>query len=325
MFQNKIKLPVDGFILSLFLAITVAFLFPTGAALLHVKQVTNIGIACIFFFYGLKLSFEEIKLGLKNYKLHVLIQITTFLIFPIVVLLFKPIISSLVGTEFWIGLFFLAALPSTVSSSVVMVSLAKGNVPSAIFNASISGIIGVFVTPIWISLFVATTGGMSLSDVFLKLLLQIVAPLIIGVVLNKRIGFYAKKNSKRIAFFDKSVIVLIVYTSFCTSILEDVFGGVSLFSLVSLFLIIVLLFSLLMGFVYLLSALLGFSVADKITATFCGSKKSLVHGSAMLKIIFLNNSSAGLYLLPVMVYHITQLIILAFVANRLGNRNVGVF
>ncbi|GAL78303.1 sodium/bile acid symporter family [Algibacter lectus] len=52
-----------------------------------------------------------------------------------------------------VGVLFLAALPSTVSSSVVMVSMAKGNIPAAIFNASISGIIGVALTPLWMGAF----------------------------------------------------------------------------------------------------------------------------------------------------------------------------
>ncbi|NIJ46482.1 sodium/bile acid cotransporter 7 [Wenyingzhuangia heitensis] len=321
MFQKKLKIPIDGFILSLLGAILIAVVFPNGAKLLKIKEITNIGIACIFFFYGLKLSFKEIQSGLRNYKVHVLIQITTFLIFPIILILLKPIITNLVGPDFWIGLFFLAALPSTVSSSVVMVSLAKGNVPSAIFNASISGIIGVFVTPVWISIFVSTSGNISLSSVFLKLFIQIIAPLTLGLLFNKKIGVYAKKNSKRIAFFDKVIIVLIVYASFCSSILENIFGGVSILNLVYLFFIVVFLFGLLMAIVFVTSKFLKLKYQDKITAMFCGSKKSLVHGSAMLKIIFLNNPSAGMYLLPVMLYHISQLMILAFVANKLGNRN----
>ena len=51
---------IDKFILSLFLAIIMAFLLPKGAQFLHLKQITEIGIGMIFFFYGLKLSFKEV-------------------------------------------------------------------------------------------------------------------------------------------------------------------------------------------------------------------------------------------------------------------------
>src|SRR5690606_39713389 len=81
------------------------------------------------------------------------------------------------GTDFevpWFGVVFLAALPSTVSSSVVMVSIAKGNIPAAIFNASISSLIGVVVTPLWVGLFIASaTGDFDVTDIVIKLFLQV--------------------------------------------------------------------------------------------------------------------------------------------------------
>lgn len=321
-FQFK-NIKTDKFILSLLMAIVIAFLVPKGATFLHLKQITEVGIGMIFFFYGLKLSFTEVAQGLKNYKLHVLIQLSTFLLFPLILLLFKPVLTSLVGGDFWIGLFFLAALPSTVSSSVVMVSLAKGNVPSAIFNASISGLIGAFITPLWIGMFVSQNGEMSLGDVFFKLIIQILLPLVFGLLLNNKIGNFAKKHSAKIALYDKTIIVLIVYTSFCTSILAHMFDGISWLNLLFLFGTVFCLFWLVIGIIYFISLKLNLSLADRITATFCGTKKSLVHGSAMVNIIFANNVSASLYLLPVMVYHITQIMILAIVANRIGKRVIG--
>ena len=101
---------------------------------LPLKTITGIGISVIFFFYGVKLSPEKLKQGLSNWKLHLVVQSTTFLIFPLVVLLLYAIWGD-EANLFWIGTFYLAALPSTVSSSVVMVSIAGGNLPAAIFNA----------------------------------------------------------------------------------------------------------------------------------------------------------------------------------------------
>ena len=67
-----------------------------------------------------------------------------------------------------------SAMPSTVSSSVVMVSIAQGNIPAAIFNASISSIAGIFITPIWMSLWIEPAGvGGGLGEVFIKLILLV--------------------------------------------------------------------------------------------------------------------------------------------------------
>ena len=71
----------------------------------------------------------------------------------------------------------------------------------------------------------------------------------------------------------------------------------------------------------LLCRALGFSIEDSITTKFCGTKKSLVHGSVMLKIIFGNSAGAALLLLPIMIYHILQLLVIAVFAERYRRRN----
>jgi len=308
---------IDRFIFSLILSIILAFLAPGGAELLHIKQLTTVGVGLIFFFYGLKLSFDEVVRGLKRYQLHIIIQLSTFLLFPLVVLLFKPILIRFVGENFWIGLFFLAALPSTVSSSVVLVSLARGNVPCAIFNASVSGLIGTFLTPVWIGLFASQPGELSLGGVFLKLFFQILLPLVLGLLLNAKYGFVVKKNSQKFAAFDKMIILLIVYSSFCTSMLSKIFDTVSWFQLFCLFAVVLCLFWMVIGFLYFIALRFHLSLADRITVTFCGTKKSLVHGSAMIDIIFKSSVHASLYLLPVMLYHITQLFIISSLASKI--------
>ncbi|MFL9844987.1 bile acid:sodium symporter family protein [Flavobacterium rhizosphaerae] len=316
------KIKFNGFVFALIAAIFVAYLLPTGPEILHLHTVTDIGIGLIFFFYGLKLSFSEIKKGLSNYKLHLLIQLSTFILFPVVILLAKPLLVNLLGELFWVGLFFMAALPSTVSSSVVMVSLAKGNVPAAIFNASISGLIGLAVTPLWIGLIVNEVQGISFMDILPKLLMQIIIPITLGILLNGKLGHIAKKHSKKISTFDKCIIVLIVYSSFSESFTSNLFAGLEWIQFAYLFAAIMILFLVVMFLMNSFSKALGFTTEDRITALFCGSKKSLVHGSVMVKVIFGDSPNGGIYILPVMLYHISQIIIIAIIAERLGKRNI---
>ncbi|MGB7841231.1 MAG: bile acid:sodium symporter, partial [Salinimicrobium sp.] len=172
----------NGFIASLLFAILLAWMLPQGPEILPLKTITNIGIGLIFFFYGLKLSPSEFKAGLGNYKVHILIQLSTFVLFPLLVLAFSPLFEGGTDSRLWIALFFLGALPSTVSSSVVMVSLAKGDIPTAIFNASLSGLIGVVVTPLWMSNFISDSAEFEFMNVVQKLILQVLLPLIIGLL-----------------------------------------------------------------------------------------------------------------------------------------------
>jgi sodium/bile acid cotransporter 7 len=70
--------------------IILAYIFPDIAAYMDgrfLEIITSVGVALVFFFYGLKLSFNEIKHGMKNWKLHLSVQLFTFALFPLLVLL----------------------------------------------------------------------------------------------------------------------------------------------------------------------------------------------------------------------------------------------
>src|SRR5699024_3250282 len=109
-------------------------------------------------------------------------------------------------TLLWLAVFFMAALPSTVSSSVVMVSIARGNIPGAIFNASISGVFGIFITPLWVGLFLeAHSDTFALGDILVELLMQILLPVVIGIILNRFLGSWVERVIKRVNAFDKLV------------------------------------------------------------------------------------------------------------------------
>lgn len=308
----------NGFIVALILAVVTAYFFPQGTNLLPLDTLITIGVGLIFFFYGLKLSPSEFRAGVGNYKLHVLVQLSTFLICPLLVLLFYPFVQGEEAYLYWKAFFFLAVVPSTVSSSVILVSLAKGNVPAAIFNASLSGIIGVVLTPFWLSLFMSMTDSPSFWEILWKLVCQIIFPLAVGFLLQRHFEKIVNRYRSKMALFDKAVIVLIVYASFSASFLADVFSSLNVVLLILLFLLVLVLFLVMYFGISLLSKKIGFSKKDQITAKFCGSEKSLVHGSVMAKIIFKNSSLIGLFLLPLMLYHFTQLLLISWFAERMA-------
>jgi len=313
-------LKFNGFIAALLFAILVAWLLPQGPEILPLKSITDIGIGFIFFFYGLKLSPAEFKLGFYNYKVHILVQLTTFVLFPLLVLSFVPFFETGAASNLWLALFFLGALPSTVSSSVVMVSLARGNMPTAIFNASLSGLLGIVVTPLWMGIFMTSSNSFEFGTVVQKLLLQVVLPLVIGLFLQRFFGNFARKNSAKIGLFDKSVIVLIVYSSFSSAFSTNLFSTVGPEDLLKLAAMVTALFFVVYFILEKVCKLMGLPIEDRITAQFCGTKKSLVHGSVMVKIIFGNSASNALYLLPIMLYHILQLLVIAVFAEKFRSR-----
>jgi sodium/bile acid cotransporter 7 len=61
---------------------------------------------------------------------------------------------------------------------------------------------------------------------------------------------------------------------------------------------------------------LQFNKEDQITAQFCGTKKSLVHGTVFSKILFGNMATIGIILLPLMLFHAIQLFIISIIASK---------
>lgn len=318
--NKKMKIKIDKFVLAIVITLFLAYLFPQfggKSSPLDLDKIASIGISLLFFFYGLKISPEQIKSGLVNWKLHLLVQASTFLLFPIIVLLFYPLMQTENTKTIWLAFFFIASLPSTVSSSVVMVSIAKGNIPAAIFNASISGLIGIAITPLWMGLFLnSKEANFDLSSIYFKLITEVLAPVIVGLLLHSFLGKLAAKYNSYLTTFDKSVILLIIYKTYATSFEEGIFSILSLTNLALIAICVLALFYCVYLTIGLIANKLHFKHEDRITAQFCGTKKSLVHGTIFSKILFQNMAAMGIILLPLMIFHGIQIFVISIIANK---------
>ncbi len=314
---------LDWFIVALLSMIGLAKLWPEPGiqqGVFSLSSLATYGVSLIFFFYGLKLNVGQLREGLRNYRLHLLIHFTTFILFPAIVLPLRALLLTPDTALLWLGIFYVAALPSTVSSAVVMVSIAGGNVPAAIFNASISSLIGVVVTPLWMSfLLVSTQGDFDVGSVVGKLTIQVILPVVLGLLLNHPLRWLASWLKPYLRYFDQVVILLIVYTAFCESFAHHSFDAISAADLVWLAALMLGLFFLIFGLVNSSSRWLHFNREDRITALFCGSKKSLIQGTVMATVLF-PGSLGGVILLPIMVYHALQLIVASILAQRMARQ-----
>ena len=314
---------LDWFVMALLGMMGLAGVYPDPGLQegpLSLASLASYGVSFIFFFYGLRLNFDELKAGLRNYRLHLLIHLTTFVFFPALVLTARSLLLTGGSEWLWLGIFYLAALPSTVSSAVVMVSIAGGNIPAAIFNASISSLIGVFITPVWMSFLLASTNGQyDLGGVIGKLTIQVLIPVVLGLLLNRQWGWLAQRYKAYLRYFDQLTILLIVYTAFCSSFSLNLYAAYSMGDLLWLTAGLLCLFFLVFGFIQLVCRLLSFSREDSITALFCGSKKSLVQGSVMASVLF-PVTVAGVALLPIILYHTLQLIAASVIAQAMAHR-----
>lgn len=314
---------LDKFVIAIIASILLAYFFPQPGSTqspIPLDRISSFGISLIFLFYGLKLSTSELLRGLRNWRLHLLVQGTTFILFPLLVLLAFPFVHGEKQQTIWLSFLFLAALPSTVSSSVVMVVMARGNIPAAIFNASISGIIGIAVTPLWMAPFLQQHAVVDTGDIYLSLLLGIMLPLAIGLTLRPWLSDFARRNTKNLSLFDKTIILLIIYKSFAHSFEAHIFSSMEWLDIGVISALVIALFYLVYGLTGFFARRMGLDIADRITVQFCGTKKSLVHGTVFSNALFGQTAAVGLMLLPLMIFHALQILLVSIIATRLSTR-----
>ena len=314
----------DWFLPGMVLATFLAWLFPDPGAAggwLHPELLTKGGIALIFFLHGVALSFAALKAGTLRWPLHLVVQSGTFLLFPLLGLGLLQLLEGRVAPELALGCFYLCALPSTVSSSVALTSAAGGNVAGALFNATLSSLLGVFLTPLWVAFVLKATGvSQPIGPVIVDLMLWLVLPLVIGQFCRPLFAQWASRNKSRINAADRATILVLVYTSFCDSFKQGVWADNGWATLALVVVVSIVLFVIVMIAMGLTSRGIGFSREDRIAAMFCGSKKTLASGVPMARLIFGAHPGIGLILLPIMIYHPLQLVICGVLAQRWRNQ-----
>jgi sodium/bile acid cotransporter 7 len=316
----RMNMKPDWFLGGMFAAIVLAWVVPGPGAhggWLHPEAMTKAGVAVVFFLHGVGLSFGALRAGVLNWRLHALVQTVTSLVFPVIGFGLYAAFDGRVAPELTLGMFYLCALPSTVSSSVAMTAAARGNVAGAVFNATLSSLLGTCLTPMWVALILTTSGQtMSLGPVILDLMCWLVLPLAVGQALHPWFGAWVKRHKARIGFVDRGTILLLVYTSFCDSFTQGVWRDSGAWQVGLVAFVCAALFALVMGLTSAAARALAFSREDKVAAIFCGSKKTLASGVPMAHLIFGAHPGLALILLPIMIYHPLQLMVGGVLAQR---------
>ena len=311
----------DNFTLALIGTLVLASLLPCrGAALEAVDHLTNVAIAALFFLHGAKLSRQAMIAGASNWRLHTVVFLATFVLFPLLGLALKPLLSPLVTPTLYAGVLFLCTLPSTVQSSIALTAIAKGNVPAAICSASASSVIGIFLTPVLVSLLLSSHIGSGSAWITIgEILLQLFVPFVGGQLLRPWIGGWLERNGKIVSIVDQGSILLIVYSAFSAAVAEGLWHKVPPSALAGLLVADSVVLAAALAITGLISKWLGFERADRVTIIFCGSKKSLSQGITMAKVIFASHV-VGPAVLPLMLFHQIQLMVCAALAQRWGRR-----
>ena len=314
-------LPVDPFLLWLVSVVGVASLLPArGSVAPWFEGLADIAIALLFFLHGAKLSRAAIWSGIGNWRLHALVLASTYLVFPALGLGTVAIVREWISPLLLSGLLFLTLLPSTVQSSIAFTAMAKGNVAAAVCSASLSNLLGIFITPLLVGVLItAGTGGGGFDwSAVQTIVVQLLVPFLAGHFLRPVIGGFVDHHKKLLLPVDRGSILLVVYSAFSAAVVEGIWSRIDIGDLALLLLICAAILVTVMLVNVLIARLTDLPREDFIVLLFCGSKKSLVSGVPMAGALFAP-TQVGMIVLPLMIFHQLQLFLCAWLAARFAN------
>ncbi|ABQ70544.1 bile acid:sodium symporter family protein [Rhizorhabdus wittichii] len=314
--MKKLLALLDPYVGLMMLVIALAAVLPVhgrGAAI--AATTADVAIAFLFFLYGTRLSPRAALAGLVHWRLHLAILLCTFALFPALGLGVSHLASGVLPPALLVGVVLLCLMPSTVQSSIAFTSIAHGNVAAALCAASLSNFLGVFISPLLVGWLLQTSGVVLSFDVFRDILLQLLAPFLVGQLVRPWLGAWIQRHKTVLGYADRGSILLIIYVAFSKGMVENIWHEVAVADL----LVLLAVLTLLLAVVLLLTRFIGrrllsLPIEDEIALQFCGSKKSLASGLPIASLLF-PGPQLGIILLPLMLFHQIQLIVCAVLAR----------
>ena len=213
----------------------------------------------------------------------------------------------------------MSLVPSTVQSSVALTGVARGNVSGAVVAASVSSLVGVVATPLLVMWLMGAGNGVHIdASVFTDIALQLLLPFALGQLAHNfvpRVGELAKSKATKIV--DRGSIWMVVYSAFSKGAVSGVWSKVSGGEIAFLVAFSCALVAAMLWLTRVVPELLRFSREDRIAIQMCGTQKSLATGLPMATVIF-GGASLGVLIIPLMIYHMCQLIICSAYVSRLA-------
>lgn len=295
----------------------------------------SLGSLCVTFIFvisGLKLKTDAIKQAASAWQASLYGVVAILFITPCAA--FAVVQIDYAGVkEFAVGLALFFSVPTTLSSGPILVGQALGNVALALMLTVVTNIVGVFTAPLFVTwsldIFVADQGSDSETGedvdidldpvpLILKLVFTIIVPISVGKALRhfEAVRAFAKTYSVKLKLLSSALLVLIPWMKVSAS--ADSFKEVSaaaFFIMWSVGTCWHLVF-LIMNYSATQYAL-RLALHEQIAVVIVASQKTLPVSITILE--FLPEDvigSPGLVAIPIIVSHLSQILIDSYVAAR---------
>jgi len=309
---------IDPLVRLLLAAILLASVLPvTGAARGAAQDVSSAAIFLLFLLNGLRLPRGEVMRGIGNWRLLVPLILWCFGVMGLAGYALWQLGEAVLPHTIALGLLFLGILPSTVQSATAYSSLGGGNVAVSVVAAAVINLLGVCITAPLLSLLAGGADAGIDVDGLERICLILLLPFAIGQMAQGWLGGLVKEHKQLATWMDRSSIAIAVYVAFSGAVEQGLWGRVDAPAWAALLALVAVFLGIGFGGAWLAGGMLGLGRADRVSFLFAGAQKSIALGAPLAAVLF-PPATAGLLLLPVLVYHLLQLVLSAPLANYLS-------
>ena len=304
-------------------AIVLAALLPVSGAAVGIAQfVSNGAVFVLFLLNGLRLPRREVLAGLGNHRLLIPLVLWSYGAMALAGWAVWQAGAGLMPPLLGLGFLFLGVLPSTVQSATAYSSLAGGNVASSVVAAALLNLLGVFIAaPLFSALAGSAQAGFD-SSALLKVMAILLVPFVLGQLLQGWLGGWIARHRAAVTLMDRSSIAMAVYVAFSGAVAGGIGTRIDATDWAGLLVAVVLLLAFAHGGAWLLGKVLNLPRGDRIAMLFAGGQKSIAMGAPLATVLFAPDV-AGIVLLPILTYHLLQLVLAAPLAARLRGASTG--
>lgn len=298
-------------------AITLAIVFPVvGDGRVVAQMIANGAIFLLFLLNGMRIARGDIAAGLRHARFLLPLMAWVFGAMALAGLGLSQIGQTFLPPMLALGFLYLGCLPSTVQSATSYSSLAGGNVALSVIAAALLNIMGVFVSvPIFLALGGSGDGAIG-TDAILKILAILILPFAIGQLVQNKTQAFVLKNKKSIVWMDRTVIAIAVYVAFSGAVEQGIWSKVDPLGWVGVAALAQLYLFFAHAGAWYTGGTLHLARPDRIAFLFAGAQKSAAIGVPLATVLF-SGEKAGFIVLPLLLYHLSQLVVAAPLANYL--------
>jgi sodium/bile acid cotransporter 7 len=316
----------NSFLILVIFAILFAYAYPPLGAIYLRPDVTSdwIAVVLIFVLSGMGIKTEEFGKAFQRLRFNAYVQAFNFGAVSGIAYGFSRLMlaAGALPSSLADGMVVCSCLPVTVSMVMVLTKSSNGDEASAVFHAAFGNMLGIFLSPALIALYLGVDGETDVGAVTIKLVLRVLVPLLVGQFLRRFVPparNFVDENSAKFKKLQEWLLVFIVYTVFCETFLagSDATAG-------EVGIMIAMQGGMLVLVMILAWTSLGvlFRNEPKLRATglFVCTHKTVALGIPLINSMYSDAAPAlvGMYTLPLLVWHPMQLLLGTAVAPRVA-------